>query len=443
MAHFKVIRRRSKERSDGTAPLALRISKNYKTSYLFLGQYIMERDWNSKLQKVKNSHPYAQRLNNFLMEKIIKANELIFKLDSQVSAQELKQRIKGSYSPKTFFEVASERIKRKYDEGIFSVAKSELSIMFNIEEFLNLKKSLSKKEIIKGIKRRRKERISKTVKREYTFHDGVKHFMNNKRLKFHKITPAFLNRYKSFCAAYLKQKERTTSNNLVFIRTLYNIAIKEGIILQKHYPFGGNKIKIKSTSGNKIGLNKEEIKLIEALELKKGSFTWHTKNIWLVSFYFAGIRISDVLKLKWSDFKGDRLYYIMHKNKKPLSLKIPEKAKLILEEYKPYKSPDNDLIFPLIHCADLNDDEDIYRKIKSFTKRLNDHLKIIAKKCSITKNLSNHIARHSFGNIAGDKIHPLMLQKLYRHSNLKTTLNYQANFIHKNADDALDNVVDF
>ena len=36
-----------------------------------------------------------------------------------------------------------------------------------------------------------------------------------------------------------------------------------------------------------------------------------------------------------------------------------------------------------------------------------------------------------------------MLQKLYQHSNLKTTINYLANFIRKEADDALDAVVDF
>ena len=58
--------------------------------------------------------------------------------------------------------------------------------------------------------------------------------------------------------------------------------------------------------------------------------------------------------------------------------------------------------------------------------------------CDIDKNLSNHIVRHSFGNIAGDNIHPLMLQKLYRYNDLKTTINYQANFIHKEADEALE-----
>ena len=69
------------------------------------------------------------------------------------------------------------------------------------------------------------------------------------------------------------------------------------------------------------------------------------------------------------------------------------------------------------------------------------YLKRIAKQFGIEKNLSNHIARHSFGNIAGDKINPLMLQKLYCYSNLKTTINYQANFIHKEADDTLEKVL--
>ena len=59
------------------------------------------------------------------------------------------------------------------------------------------------------------------------------------------------------------------------------------------------------------------------------------------------------------------------------------------------------------------------------------------------RNLMMHIARHTFGNIAGDKISPRMLQKLYRHTSLITTLGYQKNFIHKEADDALDAVINF
>lgn len=54
-----------------------------------------------------------------------------------------------------------------------------------------------------------------------------------------------------------------------------------------------------------------------------------------------------------------------------------------------------------------------------------------------------HIARHTFGNIAGDKIPVQMLQKLYRHSSILTTIGYQANFMHQESDDAIDAVTKF
>ncbi len=54
-----------------------------------------------------------------------------------------------------------------------------------------------------------------------------------------------------------------------------------------------------------------------------------------------------------------------------------------------------------------------------------------------------HIARHTFGNISGDKIPIQTLQKLYRHSSITTTINYQSNFTHREEDEALDKVINF
>jgi integrase len=133
----------------------------------------------------------------------------------------------------------------------------------------------------------------------------------------------------------------------------------------------------------------------------------------------------------------------MNKNEKPLSLKIPDKANTLLNYYRKGQAENNGYVFPFLKGANYNNEEDIFRKTRNATKLFNKYLKRIASQCEIDKNLSNHIARHSFGNIAGDKIHPLMLQKLYRHSDLKTTLNYQSNFIHRDADDALDSVINF
>ncbi|MNL66011.1 hypothetical protein D3C87_1904190 [compost metagenome] len=48
----------------------------------------------------------------------------------------------------------------------------------------------------------------------------------------------------------------------------------------------------------------------------------------------------------------------------------------------------------------------------------------------------------TFATEAGDKISIQMLQKLYRHSSITTTVGYQAAFKYKDADDALEKVLD-
>ncbi len=155
------------------------------------------------------------------------------------------------------------------------------------------------------------------------------------------------------------------------------------------------------------------------------------------------MRVSDVLKTRWSDIKNDRLYYKIGKNSKLVSLKVPDKIKSIIEHYKHDKRNPNDFIFPELKQINIKNAKELHNKIKTSNKNFNDNLKFIAEKAEIDKKITMHIERHSFGNIAGDNIHPLMLQKLYRHSDLKTTLNYQANFIHREADDALDSVINF
>ena len=188
-------------------------------------------------------------------------------------------------------------------------------------------------------------------------------------------------------------------------------------------------------------MNKEEIqKLEDANNLSEAQ--QNAVNVWLISFYFAGIRIADVLQLKWSDIVDDRLLYRMDKNSKLVSLKVPEKAKKIFAVYRKLQT-DNDLIFPYLGNIDLKNQEEVSVRTQSVTRNLNRALKRASIQLGIKKNMSMQIARHSFGNISGDKIPIQMLQKLYRHSSVTTTISYQANFIHKDADSALDKVINF
>ncbi|MEG3656789.1 tyrosine-type recombinase/integrase [Arenibacter palladensis] len=445
MASVKIVLVNHKRKKDGSAPIAIRLIKNRKPSYIFTGNYILEKDWNASERCIKKSHPNSTRLNNLLQKKLSEAHASLLDAetsDDSLSTKQITNKVKRKGNRVSFFEVAAERIERKYKGGTFSVAKSELSILCNIEEFLNSNSREPMESVIEQIKDRRIKRMVNGRKPEHSMVDDIKAFAKKKTLSFEEIDTAFLNKYKSFCAAYLGQKTRTITNQLIFIRTLFNQVITDGEVDRKHYPFAGEKEKIKITSGHKIGLTREEVLMIEDLKLEEQTSIWHTRNVWLFSFYFAGIRISDVLEMRWSDFKDGRLFYTMNKNEKPVSLKIPEKAKIITELYK-RKRKSLDYIFPFLHNANPKNEYDKFVKIRNASRLFDKYLKRIAEQCGIEKNLSNHIARHSFGNIAGDTISPHMLQKLYRHSDLKTTVGYQANFIHKEADDALDAVVNF
>jgi site-specific recombinase XerD len=133
----------------------------------------------------------------------------------------------------------------------------------------------------------------------------------------------------------------------------------------------------------------------------------------------------------------------MNKNQKLVALKIPEKVLPILEQYKPSQKRKNDFVFPEMKKANMKDANDVLTKTQTATRKFNRHLKNIAKTVGIDKNISCHLARHSFASIAGDSINIQILQKLYRHSSITTTINYQANFVHKDFDEALDSVLNF
>jgi integrase/recombinase XerD len=155
------------------------------------------------------------------------------------------------------------------------------------------------------------------------------------------------------------------------------------------------------------------------------------------------MRISDVLRLRWSDFQDMRLYYTMGKNNKAGSLKAPEKALRIIERYQKDKERAEDFIFPeLRRLPDLKNDFEVQRKISVAVNRNDKILRLhVAPAAGISGKLTMHIARHTFASIAGDKIPIQMLQKLYRHSTVTTTIGYQASFIHQDADAALDAVI--
>jgi len=396
---------RKKENKDGTFPIAIRITKDRKSSFIHTGKSVNESEWDETSQRVKKNHPNSKRLNNFLLQKLADANDKMLEMETSnagISSQAVRYSLKPSLHGDTFFSVAKSYIDNFEKAGKYNRFQTERS------------------------------RINK-----------FRTFLQGSDIAFQDINVPLLNRF----SAYLQGKglsERTVMNHWLVIRTIYNMAIKEGVVTNVHYPFGKDNIKIKFPDSLKIGLNPEEVKTLELFPLERDTYLHHVRNLWMFSFYFAGMRASDELRLRWSDFQNGRLFYKMGKNNKAGSLAVPAKAMAILSQYEAQKSSDEDLVFPELRALnDLENRFETERQISYAIKRIDENLQKLAKKVGIKKDLTMHIARHTFGNISEDKISPKMLQKLYRHSSLNTTIGYQSNFIHKDADAALDSVISF
>jgi len=401
MANVKVILRKE-VKADGTQPLAIRITKDRKSSYIYLEYSIKEKDWDKGNQKVKKSHPNSTRLNNFLITKLAEANNSSLELETakpHVTAKAVSQKIKPQ-AGETVFTVGDVFVNQLKEDGKFKQWTSQKSNIKHLKEFL---------------------------KTDIPFSD---------------LTIPILERFKAYVKSQYKVSERTAVNHWVTARSLFSFAIKAGACDEKYYPFGKGRLKIKFPDTKKIGLNADEVARIETAELSEEGN--HVRNLWLISFYFAGMRVSDVLRLNWSDFQDGRLHYMMGKNNKGDSLKASPKVIAILKQYEEIKDEENDLIFPELRKADLSDRFETDRLIASRVNMIDKYLRTqVAPAAKITKPLTMHIARHTFGNISGDKIPVQMLQKLYRHTDIKTTIGYQSNFIHKDVDEALNAVIGF
>lgn len=401
MATVRAVLRKKKNKA-GLCPIAIRITKDRKSTFVSTGQYINEKYWDNRNRAVRKSHPNSNAINNYILSKVAEANR-----------KTLEAEMKPEYQ--TVSDIRNNVIVVK-ELNFFAVADIHLQ----------------------NLKGRNKHHQYDT---EFGRLKKFKEFLRQDELSFSKLTPSLLKRFEGYLLESKRRSPRTAVNYLILIRTIYNLAISEGIVDRGRYPFGKGKVTIRIPESQKIGLNMDEVMKLEAAN-NITEAQQKAVYVWLISFYFAGIRVGDVLKLKWSDIVDDRLHYRMDKNSKLVSLKIPEKAKKIFAIYRKSQKQ-NDLIFPYLENNNLSNPKEISVRTQSVTRNLNRALKRAARQLDIKKNMSMHIARHSFGNISGDKIPIQMLQKLYRHSSVTTTIRYQANFIHKDADEALDSVVNF
>lgn len=200
---------------------------------------------------------------------------------------------------------------------------------------------------------------------------------------------------------------------------ILNNAVRMGYIRNNPWKFLDTADKVTEPPTTRGFLTLEEVGVLEATPYK------HEKIRRAFLFCcFCGLRISDMLNLRWQNISrsGDTVIvtFTMKKTAKPISVPLSSKAIVYLPERG--DAPSDSLVFAGLPS-------------ESF---ISLHLKKWASECGITKNIHFHISRHTFGTMlmtAGVDLYTA--SKMLGHSDVRATQVY-AKIIDKKKTEAMD-----
>lgn len=246
------------------------------------------------------------------------------------------------------------------------------------------------------------------------------------RICFEDITESWLNGYKAYM---LKQGNSATTVQMYLrnLRTIFNIAIKQGYISDKHYPF-------KSYT---IGTSAKSKSVLYATDLKK---LWdyqcttlrerRAKDFFFFLYLCNGMNFKDAAYLKFKDIKGDTLSFVREKTKntntiadKQITVYIHDEIRNIINTWGNKSGKPDDYIFPILNGRVTAADKE--KRRKKIQCQINDNLKAIGIKLGIEENVILNIARHSFAThlkISGTPTS--FISDAMGHANSKTTEHY-------------------
>lgn len=295
-----------------------------------------------------------------------------------------------------------------------------------------------------------------------TFLNQLEEYLTNKGkvedITFKEVNADFVQGF----VAYLNTKENertkgrlhpnTIAKELRCLRAVINKAAKlEGYLKPQENPF--NAIPIKEVPMAKERLEAADLEALWAVDLKPMSAKWNARNAFFFSYYCAGIRVGDLLQLRWGNISEGRLQYQMGKNHKPKNVLLVEPALEILELYKREGQRSTDYIFPYLNgnakyakaitqeqkdSMPVEVKEELYNELWNKNALINKFLKQVAKDAGVEKPISFHVSRHTFAQQAKRAgTDNAILKGMLNHSSLKVTERYMGEFDTASEDAAL------
>jgi integrase len=267
----------SRKDKDGLFPIKIRITKNRKSNYIPVGYAVKKSDWSEFKRKVKTTNLYHLIINE-------KIDEILSEIENANPTLDFQPKSKNS-----FLKYLLQKIDDKKKGNKFFSTKRYRSLYFHLEKFVG----------------------------------------KNNEIYFDDITKDFASRFKSYLECNIVSRSgnddvpvNTVINYLKVFKTIINHAIKEDVYIGNN-PIPSHLIPSKKKT-KKVPLTINQIWTLNNLKPNKAGMTegmFNALNVFMFSFWSRGLRISDVLQLKYKHLNDG--YFTVKMEKTEETVNVP------------------------------------------------------------------------------------------------------------------------
>ena len=357
----KVLIRLDRIKKTGEAPVCIRLTKDRESTYKTLFS-IKPEYWDEKKQLVKKKHPNAAERNSLIAQKLAEINK------------------------EAYLEVSST------DEHGVAAIRRKLHSNTSLDFFKYVDNCLADLE--------RKGNVS-LYRRDKAVFNKLRNFLQKETLPINNLTKSLMQEYEIYLIKNLNNQQNTTVGNLKRISKYARDIYAAYNLDMNRFPFRDYKMPLKKTT--REYLTEEEVLRICSFKFKPKHPLYDAQMLFIFECY-TGIRISDILTLKWKNYniKESTISFVMRKTKTHLVIPLTGTANgIILRHRKGYVlrlgeniNPEDYIFRILKQDVEKMHPQDAHNMISSTTAIINKTLKRLAIRLKISKNLSTHVARH-------------------------------------------------
>lgn len=242
---------------------------------------------------------------------------------------------------------------------------------------------------------------------------------------FEDIDNVFLKQYQK----YLIERGNSISTVAIrfrSLRTIFNLAIKQGFISEKHYPF--KHFKMPSTSKSKSVLYPQQLKALYEY-VPKTLTEERAKDYFFFCFLCNGMNFKDMAYLKWKHVNKDTIHFVRQKTQftsndvNEIQVHLHENAKVILDKWGNQNKDPDAYVFPILPKSASAEYLESARNIKK--RAINKSLTQIGKQLGFDFHITLNLARHSFATtLKLNGTHVSFISEMMGHTSMKTTMHY-------------------